>query len=153
MQMKLWVDADAAPREVKELVFRAARRLSLDTVLVANRRLPLPLDARTVSAVQVPGGPDAADAYIAAHAAPGDLAITADIPLASILVGQGVRVLTPGGEELTTENVGERLALRDWMEGLRGAGVEAGGSRPWSARDRQTFAAALDRVLTRLLRS
>lgn len=150
--MKLWIDADAAPRDVKEIVFRAAKRLELDTVLVANQRLPVPPGNPYVSAVRVEGGPDVADRYIAEHAAPGDVAVTADIPLAAALVEKRVTTIDPRGEEYTPENVGERLAVRDFMDGLRGAGVETGGSRPYGAKDKQAFAGALDRVLTRALR-
>jgi uncharacterized protein len=150
--MKLWIDADAAPRDVKEIVYRAARRLELETVLVANQRLQVPPGNAFVSAVRVEGGPDEADRHIAEHAGPGDAAVTADIPLAAILVEKGVAVIDPRGEEYTAENVGERLGVRDFMDGLRGAGVETGGARPYGARDKQAFAGALDRVLTRALR-
>jgi uncharacterized protein YaiI (UPF0178 family) len=95
--MKLWVDADATPRDVKEIVFRAADRLRLEAVLVANQRVPLPLGYATLTAVRVDGGPDVADRYIAEHAAAGDVAVTADIPLAATLVAKGVAVLDPRG--------------------------------------------------------
>ena len=94
-----------------------------------------------------------ADRHIADHARPGDLAVTADIPLAAVLVAREVLVLDPRGDEHTGETIGERLAVRDLMDGLRGAGMVTGGPRPYSAKDRQAFAAALDRVLTRALRS
>jgi uncharacterized protein len=150
--MKIWVDADAAPRDVKEIVYRAAQRLQLPAVLVANQRLGTPPHNPQVSAVHVPGGPDVADQYIAEHAEAGDLAITADIPLAATLVGKSVLVIDPRGETYTEENVAERLSVRDFMEQLRGSGVETGGSAPYSLRDRQAFAAALDRALTAALR-
>ncbi|HEX3526428.1 MAG TPA: YaiI/YqxD family protein [Thermoanaerobaculia bacterium] len=150
--MKLWIDADAAPRDVKEIVYRTARRLKLATVLVANQRLSAPLDHPYVSTVRVEGGPDVADKYIAEHAEPGDVAVTADIPLASRLVEKRVTVLDPRGEEYSEENVGERLAVRDFMDDLRGSGVVTGGPRPYGPKDRQSFAAALDRALTRALR-
>lgn len=150
--MKLWIDADAAPRDVKEIVFRAAKRLEMETILVANQRLAVPLGNPFVTAVRVEGGPDVADRHIAGHAEPGDVAVTADIPLAAALVEKRVTVIDPRGEEYTAENVGERLAVRDFMDGLRGAGVETGGARPYGAKDRQAFAGALDRVLTRALR-
>jgi len=150
--VKLWIDADAAPREVKEIVFRAAERLTLHTVLVANQRMPLPVGHAFVSAVRVDGGPDVADRYIADAAEPGDVAITADIPLAAILIRKGVLVLDPRGVEYTTENIGERLTVRDFMDGLRGAGVETGGPKAYGAREKQTFASTLDRILTRALR-
>ena len=151
--MKLWIDADAAPRDVKEIVYRAAKRLELETVLVANQRLQVPPGTRFVSALRVPGGPDEADRHIAEHAQAGDVAVTADIPLAAMLVEKGVAVIDPRGEEYTPENVGERLAVRDFMDGLRGSGVETGGSRPYGPKDKQSFASALDRVLTRAMRS
>src|SRR5687768_2538156 len=152
MPVKLWIDADAAPRDVKEIVYRAAKRLEMATVLVANQRLLTPLDNPFVTSVRVEGGPDVADRYIAEHAAPGDVAVTADIPLAAILVAKRVAVLDPRGVEHTEETVGERLSVRDFADALRGAGIETGGPRPFGARDKQAFASALDRVLTRALR-
>jgi len=150
--LKLWIDADAAPRDVKEIVYRTARRLKIETILVANQPLSTPLDHPFVSAVRVQGGPDVADIYIADKAEPGDVAVTADIPLAARLVEKGIAVLDPRGHEQTEENVGERLAVRDFMDDLRGAGVQTFGPRPYGPKDRQAFAAALDRVLTRRLR-
>ncbi len=151
--MKLWIDADAAPRDVKEIVYRAARRLELETVLVANQRLPVPPGNPFVGAIRVEGGPDVADRYIAEHAAPGDVAVTADIPLAAALVEKRVLVIDPRGEEYTPDNVAERLSVRDFMDGLRGAGVETGGSRPYGDKDKQAFANSLDRILTRAMRA
>jgi uncharacterized protein YaiI (UPF0178 family) len=145
--MKIWVDADAAPRDVKEIVSRAAQRLQLETILVANQRLTTPLHSPYVRAVWVRSGPDAADQHIAEHAQTGDVAVTADIPLAAILVDKGVIVIDPRGDQYTEENVRERLSLRNFMDSLRGAGVETGGARPYSQREKQAFAAALDRVL------
>ncbi|MBW3656066.1 MAG: DUF188 domain-containing protein, partial [Gemmatimonadetes bacterium] len=110
--MKLWIDADAAPRDVKEIVFRAAKRLEMQTVLVANQRMPVPPGNPFVTAVRVEGGPDVADLYIVEQAAPGDVAVTADIPLAAALVEKGVAVIDPRGDEFDAENVGERLAVR-----------------------------------------
>ncbi len=147
--MKLWLDADAAPRDVKDICFRASERLALETVLVANQRIQLPSGYAHLSAVRVDGGPDVADRYIAEHATAGDVAVTADIPLAALLVPNGVVVIDPRGEVFTTESIGERLSVRDFMDGLRGAGVETGGHAPYSARDKQAFANALDRALTR----
>jgi uncharacterized protein YaiI (UPF0178 family) len=150
--VKIWVDADAAPRDVKEVVYRAALRLQLEVVLVANKRLPVPLNNPHVSAVWVQGGPDVADQHIADHAVTGDIAITADIPLAAMLVEKGIVVLDPRGEQYTEENVRERLSIRDFMETLRGSGVETGGAKPYGAREKQAFAGALDRVLAVALR-
>jgi uncharacterized protein YaiI (UPF0178 family) len=149
---RLWVDADAAPRDVKEIVYRAAKRLGVEAVLVANQRLSLPLNNPAVTAVQVAGGPDVADRHIAESAEAGDVAVTADVPLAAVLVAKGVRVIDPRGEELDAENVGERLSVRDFMDAARGAGLVTGGPAAYGPRDKQAFAAALDRVLTRALR-
>jgi len=151
--VKIWIDADAAPRDVKEIVFRAARRLQVEAVQVANQWLTAPPGNPFVATVRVEGGPDVADRYIAEHAESGDVAITADIPLASRLVESQVLVIDPRGEEYSEENVGERLAVRDFMDSLRGAGIETGGPRPYGPKDKQAFAAALDRVLTRALRA
>lgn len=148
--MKLWIDADAAPRDVKELVFRAARRLAIETVLVANQRLQTPPGNPLVSAVRVDGGADVADQYIAAHAVAGDLVVTQDVPLAALLVPKQVTVLDPRGEEHTAETIGERLSVRDFMDQARLAGMITGGPPPYDGRAKQAFAAALDRALTRL---
>ncbi|MBX0327396.1 YaiI/YqxD family protein [Oscillochloris sp. ZM17-4] len=146
--MKIWVDADACPRAVKELVFRASARLSLPVCLVANRRLALP-DSPLITLTQVPQGSDVADGYIVQHVAPGDLVITADIPLAALVVARGAVALDPRGEIHTAETVGERLAVRDLMEELRWAGLETGGPAAYGAADRQRFAQSLDRLLPR----
>ena len=148
--MKIWIDADAAPRDVKEIVFRAARRLEVSVVMVANQRLVVPPGNDYVEAVWVRGGPDVADQHIADNAAEGDVAVTADIPLAAILVQKGLHVIDPRGDQYTGENIRERLSVRDFMDSLRGAGVETGGAKPYGPKDRQSFAAALDRILTRL---
>ncbi len=150
--MKIWVDADAAPRDVKEILYRAAKRLELETVLVANQSMGTPRHNPYVSAVRVPGGPDVADRHIVDHASAGDLAITADIPLAADLVEKDVMVLDPRGDLYTAENVRERLSIRDFMDSLRGAGVETGGAKPYGKKEKQAFAAALDRVLTAAMR-
>jgi uncharacterized protein YaiI (UPF0178 family) len=146
--MKIWIDADAAPREVKEIVFRASKRLEIETILVANQRLTTPQNNPWVRAVRVSGGADVADGYIGDHASEGDLAVTADIPLAAILVEKGVVVLDPRGEVYTQENVRERLSIRDFMDSLRSAGVDTGGPGSFGQREKRAFAAALDRLLT-----
>ncbi len=149
MSLTLWIDADAAPRDVKDICIRASERLALATVLVANQRIQLPPGYPHLTAVRVEGGPDVADRYIAEHAVAGDVAVTADIPLAALLVPNGVVVLDPRGEEYTTESIGERLSVRNFMDGLRGSGVETGGNAPYGSREKQAFANALDRALTR----
>jgi uncharacterized protein YaiI (UPF0178 family) len=138
---------------VKDLVFRAARRLQLDVVLVANQRMQTPPGNSRVTAVWVDGGPDVADLHIAERAAPGDLVVTQDIPLAALLVPRRVAVLDPRGDEHTADTIGERLSIRDFMDQLRTTGTVTGGPPPFDARARQAFASALDRVLTRLLRT
>ena len=134
-------------------MFRAAKRLGVETVLVANQRLQTPPGNPLVLAVWVDGGADVADRHIADHAAAGDLVVTQDVPLAALLVPMGVAVLDPRGEEHTAETIGERLSVRDFMERARMAGTVTGGPPPYDARARQAFAAALDRVLTRLRRA
>lgn len=147
--MKLWLDADAAPRAVKEVCYRVSDRLELETILVANQRLQLPVGFQHVSAVRVEGGPDVADLYIAEHAERGDVAVTADIPLAALLVPKGVVVIDPRGDEYTAESIGERLSVRNFMDDLRSTGVQTGGHAAYGAREKAAFANALDRALTR----
>lgn len=151
--MKIWVDADAAPNDVKDIIARAALRLEIETALVANQRLHTPANNPYVTSVRVEGGPDVADDHIAEHAEVGDLAITADIPLASRLVEKGVKTIDPRGTEYTPENIGERLSVRDFMDQLRSTGVETGGPKAWSPKDKQSFAATFDKVLTKLVRA
>jgi uncharacterized protein YaiI (UPF0178 family) len=150
--MKIWIDADAAPNDVKDIVARAALRVEVPALLVANARLYTPPGNDFVESVRVGGGPDAADDYIADEAEQGDLAITADIPLASRLVEKGVRTIDPRGEEYTRENIGERLSIRDFMDGLRSTGVDTGGHGTWGDREKQAFASTFDRVLTAAIR-
>ncbi len=151
--MTIWIDADATPREVKEVVYRAAKRLQLRTILVANQRLETPPGNDLVSAVRVDGGPDVADQHIVDHAVAGDLVVTQDIPLAALLVPRGIVVLDPRGDEHTEETIGERLSIRNLMESFRASGVNTGGPAPWDGRHKHAFAAALDRALTRMLRT
>jgi uncharacterized protein YaiI (UPF0178 family) len=149
--MKIWIDADACPRIIKEIVFRASERLHLPVCLVANMDLSK-AHSPLVTSVRVTEGLDAADDYIVQHAAPEDLVVTADIPLAARLVAQGGVALDPRGELYTEENVGERLSTRDLMQELRAAGLLQGGPAQLGLVDRQRFASALDRTLTRMVR-
>jgi uncharacterized protein YaiI (UPF0178 family) len=144
--LKIWVDADACPGPIKDILFRAAERLKIPLTLVANKPLRTP-PSPFIRAIQVPAGFDVADDRIAAEAAAGDLVITADIPLASAAIAKGAHVLDPRGERLTPENIQERLALRGFMEELRSSGVQTGGPAPFSARDQKAFADQLDRLL------
>jgi uncharacterized protein YaiI (UPF0178 family) len=150
--MKLWIDADAAPRDAKELVFRASKRLGIEVTLVANQSIGVPPGNRLIQVVTVRDGANVADQYIVEHAQPGDVVLTADIPLAAQLVAKEVFVLDPRGEIYDDRNVGARLAARDFLDAARGAGMELSGPRPYSQRDRTSFASALDRVLTRALK-
>jgi len=149
--MRIWIDADACPRVIKEIVFRASERLEVPVCLVANTSLKKH-QSRLIDTVVVADGFDVADDYIAEHAAPHDLVVTADIPLAARIVAKGAVGLDPRGELYTEENVGERLSMRDLMMELRGAGMIQGGPAQFGATDRQRFASALDTQLTRMLR-
>ena len=147
--MNIWVDADACPVAIREIIFRAAGRARLQTTLVANQQIRVP-PSPYIRNVQVGKGFDVADAYIVNHMAFGDLVITADIPLASEVVARGAVVLSPRGELLDNSNIKERLSMRDFMEELRGSGVDTGGPSRMSHSDRQAFANQLDRLLARL---
>jgi uncharacterized protein len=146
-EMRIWVDADACPVVVREIIFRAAQRVGVETVLVANQPVAAPR-SKWVRAIQVPQGFDKADNEILKRIGNGDLLVTGDIPLAASAVGQGALVLNPRGERYTPENIGERLATRDLMEQLRSTGTVSGGPAPLDKRDRQAFANALDRILS-----
>lgn len=146
--MQIWVDADACPNPVKEILYRAAARARVPLVLVANRLLKVP-PSPWIRALQVPGGFDVADAKIAQEVAPGDLVVTADIPLASAVIGKGGYAVSPRGEFYTHDTIRERLAMRDFMDTLRSSGVETGGPPAFAHSDRQAFANQLDRFLAR----
>ncbi len=146
--MHIWVDADACPVVIKEMLFRVAERLKLPLTLVANRLLRVP-PSPYIKAMQVPMGFDVADNLIVARAAADDLVITADIPLAAALVEKGVMVLNPRGELYSIENMREKLSLRDFSEALRGTGVDIAGPAAFSQSDRQAFARQLDRIMAR----
>jgi uncharacterized protein YaiI (UPF0178 family) len=146
--MQIWVDADACPRVIKEILFRVADRLQIRLTLVANKLLYCP-PSRHIRAIQVPAGFDVADNKIAELAEPGDLVITADIPLAAEVIARGSHALNPRGELYTSDTIRERLTMRDFIEGLRGSGVETGGPPALSQSDRMAFANQLDRFLAR----
>lgn len=146
--MQIWVDADACPGVIKEIIFRAAERLQISTILVANQMLRTP-PSRYIRAIQVPSGFDVADRHIVDQLAPGDLVITADIPLAAGVIERGAHALNPRGELYTTANIQERLTMRNFMEGLRSAGVETGGPATFNQADRQAFGNTLDRFLAK----
>ncbi len=149
--MKIWIDADACPAAVKEIVIRAAERVKVPVVFVANKAIALPRSG-LLSTVQVGKGMDVADAYISAHAQGGDLAVTQDIPLAAALVKKGVVTLDVRGEPFTPDSIDERLSMRNFLTELREGGVVTGGPKGWSPQDKQKFAGTFDRELSRLVR-
>jgi uncharacterized protein YaiI (UPF0178 family) len=143
---QVWVDADACPGVVKEILFRAAERAKVQVTLVANQWLRTP-PSRYIRALQVQGGFDVADSEIVERVRPGDLVVTQDIPLAARVIEKGGIAVNPRGERYTPDNMAERLSMRNFMEELRGAGVQTGGPAAFHARDRQAFANQLDRWL------
>ena len=147
--MKIWVDADACPVVVKEILYRAADRTGVQLTLVANQPLSTPTSSN-INTVQVQQGFDVADDEIVKRCEPGDLVITSDIPLAAEVIEKGAHALSPRGEMHTKENIGARLNMRDFLDTMRSSGVEMGGGpAAFSQRDKQTFANELDRFLTR----
>lgn len=142
----IWVDADACPAVIKDILFRAAERERVRLTLVANKTLRTP-PSMYINALQVPHGFDVADAEIVDRVRSGDLVITADIPLAAAVIAKGAHALDPRGELYTGDTIRERLSMRNFMDELRGAGVETGGPAGFSAGDRQAFANRLDRFL------
>ena len=144
--MHIWVDADACPGVIKDILFRTAERTGLPLMLVANQYLRVPA-LPNIRMIQVPSGFDEADKYIAANVQAGDLVITADIPLAADVVACDAHALSPKGELYGKENIRELLDLRNFMDTLRSTGVDTGGPAAFSAADRQRFANRLDRLL------
>lgn len=147
---RIWVDADACPRVIKDILFRAAERRNVEVILVANQPLSKPPIGR-VKAIQVPQGFDVADHYISQNMAKEDLVVTADIPLAADVVANGGEAINPRGERYTRENVRQRLSVRNFMDEMRGAGAMTGGPPPLGPREKQSFGNALDRWLTKTL--
>jgi uncharacterized protein len=148
----MWVDADALPNEIKDIILRAARRLRVETVFVANKNVWVE-DDPLISFVRVTGGFDVADDFIVESSALGDLCVTADIPLAARLVEKGLIAIDPRGDLYSAESIRERLSIRDFMADLRAAGVQTSGPPPFSLKAKQKFASTLDRELTRAVRS
>ena len=146
--MTIWVDADACPNPVKEILFRAAERARVAVVLVANAPLRVPR-SRFVRNLQVPGGFDVADDHILAQVERGDLVVTADIPLAAAVLARGAEALHPRGERYDPDTIKQKLTMRDFMDQLRASGIQSGGPPPLSVADRKAFADALDRWLAR----
>lgn len=146
--MHIWVDADACPGVIKDILFRAAERTRIPLTLVANKALRTP-PSPYIRAIQVETGFDVADNRIAQAVEPGDLVVTADVPLAAAVLDRGAHALNPRGELYTLENIRERLAMRNFLEELRGSGVQTGGPAAFSHGDRQAFANRLDQFLAR----
>jgi len=147
-EMRIWIDGDACPGVIKEIVFRAAIRTRIPVTVVANQPMKLPR-SELITLLTVSAGLNVADQQIVELLTPGDLVITADIPLAAYVVEKGGTALDPRGQLYTEENIGERLVMRNLLDGLRGEGVVGGGPAPFSGNDRQAFANQLDRILAK----
>ena len=147
--MQIWVDADACPNVVKDILFRASERAQVMLTLVANQSIRMP-PSRFVKSLQVPKGFDVADDTIVRMVQAGDLVVTADVPLAAAVLAKGAHALDPRGESYTDDNIGERLAVRNLMDGLRASGVDTGGPQAFSNADRRAFASQLQRFLDRV---
>lgn len=145
---QIWVDADACPGVIRDILFRAADRAKVSVTLVANQWLRTPTSPY-LRAIQVPSGLDVADSEIVRRLSAGDLVVTQDIPLAALVLEKGATALNPRGDLYTTETIAERLSMRNFMDELRGAGIQTGGPAAFHARDRQAFANQLDRWLAR----
>ncbi len=146
--MKIWVDADACPVAIKEILFRASGRTGIKLTLIANQRVPVPRSPY-ISMLQVSAGFDIADKEIVKRMGAGDLVITSDIPLAAEAIDKGGEVLSPRGERYTRENIGARLNMRDFLESMRASGVDTGGPAALSQGDRKAFADQLDKLLAK----
>ena len=146
--MKVWVDADACPVVIKEILFRAAERTGIQLTLVANQEIRVP-PSRYISSIQVSSGFDVADDEIVKRLEAGDLVITGDIPLAADVIEKGGHALNPRGEMYTTENIKARLNIRDFMDTMRGSGIDTGGPPALNQNDRKAFADHLDRLLAK----
>jgi uncharacterized protein len=144
----IWVDADACPNVIKQILFRAAERVQMSLTLVANQALQVP-GSRHIRTIQVSAGFDVADNHIVQQAQAGDLVITADIPLAAEVVAKGCLALNPRGELYTADNIRQRLNMRDFMDTLRGSGIDTGGPAAFSQAERMAFANQLDRLLAK----
>ncbi len=146
--MQIWVDADACPKVIKEILYRAAERVKCDLILVANQNLAVP-KSPFIQSVRVNPGFDVADNHIVQHVSANDLVITADIPLAAEVIAKGAQALNPRGELYDPNSIKQKLTMRDFMDEMRGSGVLTGGPPPLSQTERREFANALDRILNR----
>lgn len=152
-KLKIWVDADACPQVIKDVVFRASQRLQLPVVLVANRYLNPPRGYPLVSSIQVAMGADVADGYIVDQVSPKDVVITADIPLADLVIKKGAVAIDPRGDMYTPATIAERLSIRNFMEGLRSSTDLKGGPAPFNEAAKKKFAASFDQILAKRLKA
>lgn len=150
-QFKIWIDADACPRSIKDVVFKASHRLKVPVSMVANSYMAIPKSA-LITLVQVDKGDDIADFHIVENLSADDLVVTADIPLAALVVEAGATAINPRGELYTEENVRERLSVRDFMKNLRDSGVDTGGPAPFGPKDKERFANSVNTILTRMMK-
>lgn len=148
--MKIWVDADACPKVIKEILYRAALRTKISMILVANQAISFPR-SEFISSIQVGSGFDVADSRIVQEMQVGDLVITADIPLADLVIDKGGTALNPRGELYSKSNIKQRLAMRNLSESLRSTGIMTGGPAKLNTKNNQNFANALDRLLAQQL--
>ena len=149
--MKIWIDADACPKVIKEVVFKTSFRSKIPVLLVANSYMAVPPDS-LIRSIQVDKGADVADSYIVDHLEAGDLVVTADIPLAALVVEKDATAINPRGELYTEENISERLSMRDFMQEMRDSGMNTGGPPPFGPKDKESFANSLNRLLAKLLK-
>ncbi|MBY0517311.1 MAG: YaiI/YqxD family protein [Bacteriovoracaceae bacterium] len=147
--MRIWIDADACPKVIKEVIFKVSDRLKIPVTLVANSQMFIPPSPR-INLIQVPKGADVADQYIVNHCEASDLVVTADIPLADFIVKKGATATNPRGELYTEENISERLSVRDFMKELRDSGVETGGPSIFGPKDKESFTNSLNKILTKM---
>ncbi len=147
----LWIDADACPKVIKEIVFKISFRLKINVFLVANSYMAIP-QAPNIKLIKVEKGADVADFYIVEHLNKNDLVITADIPLAALIVEKGATAINPRGELYTEENVRERLSVRDFMQNLRDSGMDTGGPAPFGPKDKVLFENSINRILSKILK-
>jgi hypothetical protein len=150
--LKIWIDADACPKIIKEIVFKASLRLNIPVTLVANSNMWIPLSP-LIDLIKVKSGADVADQYIVEHVTHTDLVITGDIPLAALVVEKNALAINIRGELYTEENVRERLSMRDFMKELRDSGIENGGPDVFGAKDKERFANSFNSILTKMLKS
>ncbi len=150
--MKIWIDADACPGEIKEILLKAADKRCLDTIFVSNKNIAIP-ESQYISFVKVEQGPDVADAYIADRVEAKEIVITQDIPLASLVIPKGAVAISFHGDLFTTANIRERLSVRNFMQELRDTGVQTSGPKPYSKQHKQKFANAFDQQIVKLLKS